>query len=79
MIEPGAYLTDFGKSAVRAVGMQERGSPEATAAAVLKIVDAEQPRLRLILGSTSLPQVRAVYADRIATWEAWETVSNDAQ
>ncbi len=95
MIEPGAYATDFGKSATRGEGMQiydefrkqlmaglmklERGKPEATADAVLKIVDAEQPPLRLILGSTALPQVRTVYADRLATWEAWEAVSNAAQ
>jgi hypothetical protein len=26
-----------------------------------------------------LPWVRAAYADRLATWEAWESVSNSAQ
>lgn len=31
------------------------------------------------LGSTWLPQVRSVYGDRLATWEAWEAVSNAAQ
>ena len=95
IIEPGAYATDFGRSAARAEGMPvydnfrkqfmaglmklERGNPEATAAAILKVVDAEEPPLRLILGSTSLPQVRAAYADRLATWESWEAVSNAAQ
>ena len=95
MIEPGAYATDFGKSATRAAGMEiygdfkqelmaglmklERGNPEATADAVLEVVDAEQPPLRLILGSHALPQVRSVYADRLATWQAWEAVSNAAQ
>ncbi len=57
----------------------ERGEPEATAEAVLKIVDAENPPLRLMLGNTGLPVVRAAYADRLATWEAWEAVSNAAQ
>ncbi len=95
IIEPGAYATDFGKSAARAEAMPvydnfrkqfmaglmklERGNPEATATAILQVVDAEQPPLRLILGSTSLPQVRAVYADRLATWESWKAVSNGAQ
>ncbi len=95
LIEPGAYATDFGKSATRAEALPvydefrkqfmanlmklERGNPHATAQALLKVVDAEQPPLRLILGSTSLPQVRAVYADRLATWEAWEAVSTAAQ
>lgn len=57
----------------------ERGDPQATAEAVLKIVDAENPPLRFILGSTGLPMVRAAYAARIATWEEWEAVSNAAQ
>ena len=30
-------------------------------------------------GRSLLPDVRAVYADRLATWEAWEAVSNAAQ
>ena len=58
---------------------QGRGEPQATAEAVLKIVDAENPPLRLILGNTGLPMIRAAYEDRLATWEAWEEVSNAAQ
>ena len=57
----------------------ERGDPHATAAGVLKVVDAENPPLRFILGSTGLPMVRAAYAARLATWEAWEADSNAAQ
>ena len=54
------------------------GNPAATAAAILKVVDAREPPLRLILGS-GLPMVRQVYAERIKTWEAWEDVSKAAQ
>jgi len=57
----------------------ERGDPQATAEAILKIVDAEDPPLRFIVGNAMLPMVRAAYADRLATWEAWEDVSNAAQ
>ncbi|MGC2530426.1 MAG: SDR family NAD(P)-dependent oxidoreductase [Candidatus Acidiferrum sp.] len=57
----------------------ERGDPEATREAILKLVDTENPPLRLALGSRLLPGARALYADRIATWEAWEAVSNAAQ
>jgi hypothetical protein len=32
----------------------ERGDPEATGEAILKVVDAEQPPLRFIFGNTSL-------------------------
>ena len=57
----------------------ERGDPQATPEAILKIVDAENPPLRFFVGSHGLPMARAAYADRLATWEAWETVSNAAQ
>src|ERR1700677_4555140 len=57
----------------------QRGDPSATPEALFKIVDAENPPLRFFLGSHNLPWVRAAYADRLATWEAWESVSNSAQ
>lgn len=57
----------------------ERGDPNATPEAIFRIVDAEHPPLRFFLGSHCLPWVRAAYAERLATWEAWETVSNAAQ
>ncbi|RXH55367.1 hypothetical protein [Granulicella sibirica] len=57
----------------------ERGDPAATPEAMLKLVDSENPPLRLFLGSHNLPQVRAAYADRIATWETWQTVAESAQ
>jgi NADP-dependent 3-hydroxy acid dehydrogenase YdfG len=57
----------------------ERGNPDATPAALFKIVDAENPPLRLNLGRHNLPDVRAAYAERIATWEAWNDISVAAQ
>ncbi|WP_419805355.1 SDR family NAD(P)-dependent oxidoreductase [Terriglobus sp.] len=61
------------------MGTMERGDPQATAEAVLKLVDADDPPLRLILGSHGLPQLRATYASRLETWEAWKSVANQAQ
>jgi NAD(P)-dependent dehydrogenase (short-subunit alcohol dehydrogenase family) len=94
LVEPGAYATDFGKAGTiadalgpyadfrkqfltRLAGL-ERGDPEATAGAVLKLVDTDDPPLRLGLGASILPRARAAYADRLATWEAWQDVSNAA-
>ena len=57
----------------------ERGNPQATPQALFQLVDAPEPPLRLILGNTGLPWLRGVYAERLATWEAWESVSNAAQ
>jgi hypothetical protein len=56
----------------------ERGDPQATSEAILKLVDTENPPLRLGLGTTILSRARAAYAERTATWEAWEDVSNAA-
>ena len=41
-------------------------------------MDAENPPLRLGLGTSILPRARAAYAERLQTWEAWEDVSNAA-
>ena len=57
----------------------ERGDPNATPDAMFKLVDTENPPLRMFLGSHNLPWVRAAYADRIATWEAWQSVAAAAQ
>ncbi len=57
----------------------ERGDPAATPPAIFAVVDAAQPPLRLFLGSHNLPMVRATYAQRLAVWEAWETVADAAQ
>ena len=61
------------------LGQAAKGDPAATAQAVLKLVDAEEPPLRFILGNTNLPLARKTYAARLFTWEAWEEVSNAAQ
>lgn len=57
----------------------ERGDPSATPEAIFKIVDAENPPLRINLGSNNLPWLRKTYADRIATWEEWDAVAIAAQ
>ncbi len=61
------------------LSIAERGDPQATAEAVLNVVDAADPPLRMFIGNTGLPMARATYAARLATWEAWEAVSNAAQ
>jgi NAD(P)-dependent dehydrogenase (short-subunit alcohol dehydrogenase family) len=86
LLEPGAYATEFSSPVSRKmvqpidayaefrqqvyarIASVERGDPHATAEAVLKIVDAKEP-----------PAARAAFADRLAIWEKWESVSNAAQ
>lgn len=70
---------DYKKQFVDSLKDMERGDPAATTEAIFAMVDAKNPPLRLFLGSHSLPWVRKAYAERISTWEAWESVSNAAQ
>lgn len=55
------------------------GDPQATAGAILKIVDAEKPPLRFFVGTEGLPIARAAFADRLSVWQSWEVVSAAAQ
>jgi NAD(P)-dependent dehydrogenase (short-subunit alcohol dehydrogenase family) len=50
------------------------GDPKATVDAILKVVDADEPPLHLILGPL-LPLVKQTYAARIQAWEQWEQIS----
>jgi NAD(P)-dependent dehydrogenase (short-subunit alcohol dehydrogenase family) len=53
--------------------------PAATAAAILKVVDAQDPPLRFFLGAAGLPTTRMEYAKRLETWEKWNDISVQAQ
>jgi NAD(P)-dependent dehydrogenase (short-subunit alcohol dehydrogenase family) len=56
----------------------EPSDPTATAAALLTVVDAENPPLRIIFGATMLPIVKNFYKDRITAWEEWDHVGRQA-
>jgi len=51
------------------------GDPKATAEAMLKLVDAPNPPLRLFLGKKALPLAQNSYNERLNTWENWKDVS----
>lgn len=59
--------------------IEDWGIPEATAEAVLKLVDAEKPPLRLILGRVGFQWIKYIYDQRLQTWEEWQDVSVAAQ
>jgi NAD(P)-dependent dehydrogenase (short-subunit alcohol dehydrogenase family) len=66
-------------AALRKSRMSKSGDPHATRAAILKIVDAAEPPLRIFFGEAPLAIAKADYEDRIATWEKWNEVSLEAQ
>ncbi|MDQ0957057.1 NAD(P)-dependent dehydrogenase (short-subunit alcohol dehydrogenase family) [Streptomyces sp. B4I13] len=55
------------------------GDPAATGAALLKVVDADNPPLRVFFGTSPLELVPQVYAERLKTWEEWADVATEAQ
>ena len=55
------------------------GVPSATREAILRIVDAEIPPLRVFLGEQPLAIATADYESRLATWREWQPVSAAAQ
>ncbi|WP_077078419.1 SDR family oxidoreductase [Mycobacterium numidiamassiliense] len=79
-----ARLSDYDE--VRAAVEAERstrwanpGNPEASAAALLKVVDAEEPPLRVFFGASPLATAKADYESRLRTWEQWQPVAELAQ
>ncbi len=63
----------------RARPSSDSGNPVASAAAVLRIVDAEQPPLRCFLGPRPLSVIEADSAARLETWRTWQPVAELAQ
>ena len=55
------------------------GDPKATASALMRIVDAAEPPLRVFFGDAGLPMIKHEYAERLATWEKWNDVALEAQ
>jgi NAD(P)-dependent dehydrogenase (short-subunit alcohol dehydrogenase family) len=55
------------------------GDPHASAPAVLKLVDAADPPLRVFFGDYPLGIVAQDYESRLATWREWEWLSVEAQ
>ena len=61
--------------AARASRQATPGDPAATRDAVLQVVDAEDPPLRIFFGDGPLALATADYESRLATWRKWEPVS----
>ena len=63
----------------RAQRMPTPGDPTASAKAILKVVDASPPPLRVFFGEKPLELAKADYESRIKLWEEWQPVAELAQ
>lgn len=57
---------------------QPAGDPAAAAQALLKIVDSDDPPLRVLFGLGFHQMIKKVYADRLQNWTDWESLSLEA-
>ena len=60
------------------VAKQPAGDPAAAAQALLKIVDSNNPPLRVLFGLGFYPMLQQVYADRLKTWADAQDLSIEA-
>ena len=93
IVEPGSYATGstsgvftpanpvYDAARQRAVAFAKKlevGDPAAAARALLKIVDSENPPLRVFFGKQGYQIVRQVYTDRLKAWADWQELSEEA-
>lgn len=55
------------------------GDPAATVAALLEVVNAAKPPLRVVFGPAALTHIKSVYEERLNTWARWEHVTMSSQ
>ncbi|GAB2869496.1 SDR family oxidoreductase [Nocardioides pacificus] len=60
-------------------GSQKPGDPVTAGRAILDVVDADEPPLRVLFGSVPTQLVKHLYATRLETWEQWSWVAHKAQ
>jgi NAD(P)-dependent dehydrogenase (short-subunit alcohol dehydrogenase family) len=60
-------------------GSAAMGDPAAAGPAILDIVDAAQPPLRVFFGTLPLTIAENLYSKRLATWREWNDTSTKAQ
>lgn len=53
--------------------------PALAAGALMTLVDADEPPLRLLLGSSVFEVALDLTRGRVSTWQAWEEVSRAAE
>ena len=73
-----AYAPVREANATRWSSPEAIGDPEATGPAILELVDAEDPPLRIFFGANPLDLMRDEYARRVEAWERWDDLSKRA-
>ena len=75
--ENSAYV-DVREAAKSRPAAASKGDPTATRGAILKVVDADEPPLRIFFGKMPLEIATEDYESRLTTWNEWQPVSIEA-
>jgi NAD(P)-dependent dehydrogenase (short-subunit alcohol dehydrogenase family) len=78
MAEPSPAYDGLRQRMAAMMGKQPAGDPAAAAQALLKIVDSDNPPLRVLFGLGFYPLLQQVYADRLKTWADLQDLSVEA-
>jgi NAD(P)-dependent dehydrogenase (short-subunit alcohol dehydrogenase family) len=76
---PNPAYDHIRKAMAERAGDAQYGDPTAAGPALLQVVDADNPPLRVLFGSQPTELVKYIYAQRLQTWAEWEHVSHAAQ
>ncbi|MFE3448655.1 SDR family NAD(P)-dependent oxidoreductase [Nonomuraea sp. NPDC059194] len=78
MAEPNPVYDALRQRLAGIAGKQPPGDPAAAAQVLLKLVDADNPPLRILFGQGFYPMIQQAYADRLKTWADWQDLSAEA-
>ena len=78
MAEPNPVYDGLRQRFAALAGKQPAGDPAAAARALLKLVDSDNPPLRVLFGQGFYPMLQQAYADRLKTWADWQDLSVEA-
>ncbi|MEY9968905.1 NAD(P)-dependent dehydrogenase (short-subunit alcohol dehydrogenase family) [Streptacidiphilus sp. MAP12-16] len=77
--EPNPAYDQVREALAARFGEARYADPADAGTALLQIVDAENPPLRVLFGTEPIEIIEPVYAQRLQTWADWEHVSRTAQ
>ncbi|MEU7837524.1 SDR family NAD(P)-dependent oxidoreductase [Nonomuraea sp. NPDC049129] len=79
MAEPDPAYAGLRRRLGAMAGKQPAGDPAAAAQTLLKLVDSDNPPLRILFGQGFHPMIQQAYADRLKMWADWQDLSLEAQ
>ncbi|MFI6627299.1 SDR family NAD(P)-dependent oxidoreductase [Nonomuraea fuscirosea] len=77
-VEPLPSYDGVRQALAGVAGKLPAGDPDAAAQALLKLVDSDNPPLRVLFGKGFYPMIQQAYANRLKTWDDWQDLSVEA-